>query len=129
MKRSVLLPAALLAAALLGPRIASAQDADLNFCAANPGNVDERPAAVTRAITSGRLSPQNLAISFYNRGIWWADKREYDRAISDYTEALRIDPGYSNAYHNRGNAWHNKREYDKAIADFNESIRLTPQYN
>jgi formylglycine-generating enzyme required for sulfatase activity len=55
-----------------------------------------------------------------------AEKGEYDKAIADCTEAIRLDPKHVEAYHNRGVAYWNKGEYDKAIADFTEAIRLEP---
>ena len=35
----------------------------------------------------------------------WSDKKEYDKAIADYNEAIRLDPKDANAYINRGMAW------------------------
>ena len=54
-------------------------------------------------------------------------KQNYDKAIADYNESIRLDPKYAIAYNNRGDAWYHKKEYDKAIADFNEAIRLDPK--
>ena len=42
-------------------------------------------------------------------------KGEYDKAIEEYSEAIRIDPTLANAYFNRGFVWYKKRDYDKAI--------------
>ena len=33
---------------------------------------------------------------------------DYDRAIADYDEAIRLDPKAALAYNNRGDAWHTK---------------------
>jgi tetratricopeptide (TPR) repeat protein len=55
-------------------------------------------------------------------------KKEYDKAIRDYDEAIRLDPKYALAFNSRGNAWSNKKEYDKAIRDYDEAIRLDPKY-
>ena len=63
----------------------------------------------------------------YNRGDAWAAKKEYDKAIADFNEAIRLDPKLALAFTDRGNAWRAKKEYDKAIADFNEVIRLDPK--
>ena len=56
-----------------------------------------------------------------------AAKKEYDKAIADYTEAIRLDPKDAAAYCNRGNAWSDKEEYDKAIADFDRGHPARPQ--
>jgi tetratricopeptide (TPR) repeat protein len=56
-----------------------------------------------------------------------AEKGNYDRAISDYTEAIRLKPNYAKAYYNRGNAYREKGDYDRAISDYNEAIRLNPK--
>ena len=51
----------------------------------------------------------------------------YDKAIADYTEAIRLNPSLAKAYRNRGIAFAWKRENDKAIADYTEAIRLAPK--
>ena len=58
----------------------------------------------------------------------WYAKKDYDKAIADGNEAIRLAPTYALAYNSRGNAWDAKKEYDKAIADFGEAIRLEPKY-
>jgi tetratricopeptide (TPR) repeat protein len=57
----------------------------------------------------------------------WLAKMEYDKAIADFNEAIRLDPGDRTVYNNRGAAWMCKDEYDKAIDDFSEGIRRDPQ--
>jgi tetratricopeptide (TPR) repeat protein len=49
-----------------------------------------------------------------------------ERAIADYSEAIRLDPKYVEAYANRGLAYTEKNEDDMAIADYDEAIRLDP---
>jgi len=51
---------------------------------------------------------------------------DYDKAIADCNEAIRLDPKLASAYSNRGIAWGFKKNFDKAIADYNEVIRLVP---
>jgi tetratricopeptide (TPR) repeat protein len=53
-------------------------------------------------------------------------KGDYDRAIADSTQALRLDPNFANAYSNRGNAYLRKRDYDRAIADYEAALRINP---
>jgi tetratricopeptide (TPR) repeat protein len=59
--------------------------------------------------------------------IWQEEKKEYDIALGDYNEAIRLNPNAAQLYNNRGLAWAAKQDYDKAIADFNEAIRLDPK--
>ena len=55
-------------------------------------------------------------------------KKDYDKAIEDYTEAIRLNPQFASAVlRKRALAQAEKKEYDKAIEDFTEVIRLDPQ--
>ena len=69
------------------------------------------------------------AMDYNNRGHAYSAKGEHDKAIKDYTEAIQLDPDYSEAYYNRGNAYFGKGEHDKAIKDYTEAIRLDPDYS
>jgi tetratricopeptide (TPR) repeat protein len=89
---------------------------------------DDAISACTRAANSGRWQGHDLAIIYYNRGIEYARKSDYDRAISDYNEAIRLDPKYAFAYYNRGLVYNDQKNYDRAISDYNEAIRLDPKY-
>jgi tetratricopeptide (TPR) repeat protein len=67
--------------------------------------------------------------SFYvSRGNCYALNSQFDRAISDYSEAIQLNPNYADAYNNRGVIWHKKGDQDKAIADFNIAIQLNPNF-
>ena len=37
-------------------------------------------------------------------------KGEFDKAIADYTEAIRLDPKYAEAHEERGYSYHKKGE-------------------
>ena len=65
---------------------------------------------------------------FFNRGYAYYDKKQYDEAIKDYTEAIRLDPNYAWAYNNRGNVYYSKKDYDRAIADYDEALRVDPSF-
>jgi tetratricopeptide (TPR) repeat protein len=72
-----------------------------------------------------RLNPRN-AIAYDNRGSTYAQKREYAKAIEDYTEAIRLDPKAPSVFYNRGIAYTKEEDYDKAIKDYTEALRLYP---
>jgi tetratricopeptide (TPR) repeat protein len=58
---------------------------------------------------------------------------DYDQAIAEVTEAIRLDPGNIEAYLFRGWVYTNRAfsresaaDYDRAIADYNEILRIDP---
>ncbi len=54
------------------------------------------------------------------------DKKDYDKAIANYTQAieLAVGPEVTSGvdYFNRGDAYYSKKEYDKAIADYTGAL-------
>jgi tetratricopeptide (TPR) repeat protein len=58
------------------------------------------------------------------------EKRDYDRAITDFSEGIRVAPDKDRPYFylERGIAWRSKGDHDRAIADFGEAIRLNPKF-
>jgi tetratricopeptide (TPR) repeat protein len=65
----------------------------------------------------------------YNyRGISFYYKKDYGRAIADYTQTIKLKPEFADAYANRGLAYYHKKDYDRAILDFNQAIKLKPDY-
>jgi tetratricopeptide (TPR) repeat protein len=65
------------------------------------------------------------ANGYYLRGNVYFNNGDFDNTVTDYTEAIRIDP-MAAGYSLRGSAYKNKGNYDKAIANYTEAIRLEP---
>jgi len=97
---------------------------DAEDCAYKSGDV--AIAACTRAIRSGRYRGHALAVKYANRGSEWSTKHDYDRALADYAEALRLDPNYADVHYDRCVAYNRKEDYDGALAACNQAITLGP---
>ncbi|MEX2185681.1 MAG: tetratricopeptide repeat protein [Pirellulales bacterium] len=64
--------------------------------------------------------------SYSARGFAYNGKRDFDKAVADFNQALRINPRNVLALHNRGYAYNGLKKPDKAIEDLSAAIRLKP---
>jgi tetratricopeptide (TPR) repeat protein len=85
------------------------------------------PMGLAIFITEGDNPQPHAGTSIAERGLAFAEKGEYDRAIADFDEAIRLDPNDAHSFRYRGIAYYDKADYDRAIADFDEAIRLDPK--
>ncbi len=89
-------------------------------------NFDRAIAACSKIIAQGKETAIKSALAYSNRGRAYVEKADYDHAIADLDEALRIDPKPSTPYYNRALAHQNKNDDDAAIADLTKFIELQP---
>lgn len=100
--------------------------------AACPGDSKAPPEVqiknCTAVIEAGKDTPQAIAAALRARGDINFRIGQYDRAILDYNEAIKLEPDVAAAFGGRGNAFNNKRDFDRAIEDYNEAVRLDPKF-
>jgi len=87
----------------------------------------QAPSSPPPAITVGSL---DSAEAYLRRGDQYSEIRDFDHAIADYSQAIRLKPNYPEAYNNRGLSYSlfGKIDMPKAIADFSQAIKLRPDY-
>jgi tetratricopeptide (TPR) repeat protein len=51
---------------------------------------------------------------------------EYEKALADFDQAVRLRPTYPNTWFNRGEIHYEQGRYAEAIADYNNVLRFTP---
>ena len=121
---------ALIIAASLGHAPALAQTAqDWAKCLSQDLSFPDLPIqGCTAVIQTGRELIDRLAAAYNNRGVAYRLKAQYDDAIKDFDEALRLRPTFANAFNNRAVAYRNQGDLDHALEDYNAAIHLKPDY-
>lgn len=88
-----------------------------------------------RAINAKQLTRRDLAATYSNRGIIYANNGKYQAAIKDHDHAIELTPTLAEAYINRGNVYYHTHDYDRALADYSQAADLgaspshVPYYN
>jgi tetratricopeptide (TPR) repeat protein len=119
---------ALVALLLISNPILATSEQDWQDCEGK--DYDRAIVACTRIIENSAETAASRARAYNNRGRTYRSRRDIgdlDRAISDYTEAIRLDPNNARGYYNRGDIYR-ERNLDRAIADLTAAIRLDPKY-
>ena len=62
---------------------------------------------------------------FYNRGLAYSNKGQYDLAIQDFDQAIRLNPQDADVYDNRGHAYARNGQDERAIKDFKMVFELS----
>jgi tetratricopeptide (TPR) repeat protein len=117
MRPQPVLLAALLAAAFAAPALGD----DAADCAgSDPAKVI---AACTRIVGAAGAPVPKVADAYSKRGIQFALQGDYEKALADLGEAIRLDPkGAAESYHTRGRIYADQGRADAAIAEFDAAI-------
>jgi tetratricopeptide (TPR) repeat protein len=78
-------------------------------------------------IQAGRTRGRDLAVAHTERGVAYVALLDYDRALHDFGEAIRIDATFAKAFANRGAVHGAKQDFDRAIDDFTRALKLEPR--
>ena len=111
---------------LLGAAVAATgqrRQENLNKC--KSVDPDAKITGCTALIQADQETTKNLSAIYNYRGNAYYAKGDYDRAIQDYDQAIRLNPS-DILYNARGDAYKKKGDYDHAIQDFKEVIHLNP---
>ena len=94
------------------------------FNASQGTNTDLQSANVLGDLSDAiKLSPRN-AYLYYNRGNLYAQRRDYQRAIDDYTRAITLEENLAEAWFNRGLARIYLKKTTEGIEDLSKAGEL-----
>nr|MCW1970514.1 protein kinase [Anaerolineae bacterium] len=90
-----------------------------------PATLTAVPPTFTPAPTVTVMPPKS-ATDWYKSGDDFFFKRDYDRAMADYSKAIELNPNNPDYWKSRGVSYWWKKDYDRAIADLSKAIELNP---
>ncbi len=95
-----------------------------------PGDGDREMAACARLIEDRRASALDRSVAYSNRGVGYFIKRDFDHAIGDFTESIKLDLRTALwPFEFRAQAYAKKGDFDRAIGDYNSSIRINAEWD
>ena len=74
-------------------------------------------------------SISSIPAIYNNRANIYRERGDLDRAIADYSTAIRLDPLYTAAFTNRGQAYQEKGQLDKAREDYQAALSVPAKHN
>ncbi len=83
-----------------------------------------RIGGCTAVIGSDEWKDKGLAWAYIGRGIAYSRLNEHVRAIQDYDQALRIDPGYAKACNGRAWSLYLMGRHAEALGDVDRALSL-----
>lgn len=72
--------------------------------------------------------PATHSYAYFYRANYMDMMMEFDKALADYNEAIRLNPDFVLAYNNRGIVKGMDRDFAGAEEDFTQAIELRPDY-
>ncbi len=87
----------------------------------------KQPAAPVVKPAPIEIAPQD-AKGFYQRGLTYYYRSDFDNAINDFKKATELDPKYADAYCEMGVSYMEKAQWDNAIGTLKKCIDIDPNY-
>jgi tetratricopeptide (TPR) repeat protein len=87
---------------------------------------DKAVDLLRKATNLDRKYAPDLAAVYQGRAYTFAKNQQFQEAIQDYTEALKIKANDARIYEQRAAVEMKMYDYDKALADYSEIIKLKP---
>jgi tetratricopeptide (TPR) repeat protein len=82
----------------------------------------------TYSVSIAQVDPEDV-LAYYNRGTTSLQIQHYERAIENYSYAIKLGTSGPAVYLNRGLAYDGCHRYEQAIADYTQVIQMNPRFS
>ncbi len=72
--------------------------------------------------------PDKILLAYTSRGDYYLSAGNTEKAIDDFTHAIRLNPKEAHPYLRRGLVYLSLKAYDKAISDYKMALKLDPDH-
>jgi protein O-mannosyl-transferase len=84
--------------------------------------------AIVHFSNAHRMTNYAKAYIYLNRGNAYNKLGQYQSALEDYNNAIRLKPDYAITYNSRATVYGQLNQYQRALDDYKNAIRLKPDY-
>jgi tetratricopeptide (TPR) repeat protein len=95
--------------------------------AVQKGDYPTAVTELTEAIDSGKLEGENLANAHMARGFAYAQLKQCNNAIPDFTKALETKTTDAQIFAQRGNCYMEMKQIEPGLADLKQAVALAPE--
>jgi tetratricopeptide (TPR) repeat protein len=74
------------------------------------------------------LYSHNFPLIYNKRGIFYAKHGEWNLALQDYNQAIKLDLNFAEAYFNRAVAYYQLQQPDLAMNSYNQAVKLDAKF-
>ena len=86
--------------------------------------IEDQTVILNFLLQNNSADNQKLIEEFVKRAQFYVDKGDYENAIKDYTEVIRMSSNWGGFFKQRAGAFEKKGDFENAIKDYTEAIRL-----
>jgi tetratricopeptide (TPR) repeat protein len=101
---------------------------DLNTGSINPAaQINDKKSMIDGPAAINPDAKGEAAAAFNARGDAYNGKGQFDQAIKEFNQAIKLAPNFAEAFSGRGMAYKGKGQFDQAINEFDHAIKLNPK--
>ena len=65
---------------------------------------------------------------YFSVGLKFKNEKLFDLAISNFNQAIELDPQFASAFYERGNTYFDQQQFEAAIASYDQAVATDPQF-